>query len=197
MALPACFCALGTSPLTRCPLHSLSPGSWSVDGVTRAGRWGEAQGCLSGRRSQARRASCGFGGWTSARPGEGGGALAWRRAIGRLWGRRSRWTVAECVCAGMEAPRRSRKLHAPSASLPAGLAGSQRAGRKCTVCFSNFKEEGSPWPALPFWAGRGCVYWGGGSAGKPIPGRASVFPGGGVSLQNRRPRSLSLPFCRL
>lgn len=131
-------------------------------------RWGEAPGCLSGRWGQARRASCGFGGWTSARPGEEGGALGWRRAIGRPWGRRSRWALPEGVCAGMEALRRSRKLQAPAASLPSGLAGSQFAGRKCTVCvFSNFKEEGSPWPPLPFWDWSGCVYWGAGSAGQP------------------------------
>lgn len=177
------------------PTHSWPP-PLAVAGE-RARGWGDAR-CGGARRRGASRG----GGARPAAPAvaSAAGPRPGRARRGGRWAGAARLAApgGGGVCAGMEALRRSRKLQLPAASLPSGLAGSQFAGRKCTVCvFSNFKEEGSPWPPLPFWDWSGCVYWGAGSAGKPIPGRASVFLGGGVSLRNRRPRSLSLPFCRL
>lgn len=197
VALPACFCALRSSPLTLDPLHSLSPGSWSVDGVTR-GAVGIGAGVPLGEvepgpprqlwlrrldRGQARRGRWGCWPGAARLAASGGGGAAGRspRVFARGW-------------RPLGGAENFRRLQPPSP--PASLAASLQAGN--ALCFFlNFKEEGSPWPTLPFWDWSGCVYWGAGSAGKPVPGRASVFPGGDVSLQNRRPRSLSLPFCRL
>lgn len=159
-------------------------------------RWGEAQGCRWRRWSQASRASCGSA--AGPRPGQERevGELAWRGAIGRLWRRRSRWALAECVCAGMGSPWAEQKTSpAPTASLPAGFTGSPFVGRKCTGFFSIFKEE-APDPYCLSGIGVDLCIGVGGSTDQPAPGRATVVLGGDVSLQNRKPRRLRFRFCR-
>lgn len=98
----------------KLPTHSLSPPLAFAGELERG--WGDSW-CGGARRGGASRgggarpAAPAGGSAAGPRPGQARevGELAWRRAIGRLWGRRSRWPLAECVCAGMGGPQAEQK----------------------------------------------------------------------------------------
>lgn len=116
---------------------------------------------------------------------------AWRRAIGRLWGRRSRWALADCVCRPGGGPLGDAGNSPGAYSLHLRQPRWQPDGRTEAHVFFSF-YEGSPWPSLPFWDWSGCVYWSWGSADHPAPGKAFVLFRRDVSLQNRRPLGASV-----
>lgn len=181
---------LGKPPSRPCALFAFARalerewGDWWCGGARSGGR-------RLRRWSPADRASCGFGaGPRPGQAGEVGAGLAPRDWL-PLGEAESLGACRACLRPG-GGPLGGDAGNSPRAhSLHLRRPRWQPDGRTEAHVFFSF-YEGSPWPSLPFWDWSGCVYWSGGSADHPAPGKAFVLFRRGVSLPNRWPLEASV-----
>lgn len=117
---------------------------------------------------------------------------SWRRTIGRIWGGGVTGR-SPSVCARMGGLWAEHKNFTRAHSLP------PRGPRRQPVCKPEMQRclliflKENLGPHIFSGVGVDVCMWGG-SDDQPVPGRASVPVGGGVSLQKRRPPASVYPF---